>query len=281
MPDRRPARRMPALALTLTALVVPMGCGDDDEGGEAAQPRTVAIELSGSDKKLRFTVPDSVPAGLTRVQFRNSAKGDHGAQLIYVDEGRTVEAGLRAAQVWGERGRPLPSWVHLAGGVGNVKSGETGTATQRLPAGEYVVVDIDSNTNARFRVTSDGGGGEPPSTSARIEATEYQFDSQGLTAGRNAVLYDNAGREPHFVEGLPIKPGKTIADVRQYIRNDKGEPPFTESGLFVSAVTDGGVAQTLELDLRPGKYALLCFVPDRKGGPPHAVKGMVSEATVR
>jgi hypothetical protein len=281
MPDRRTARWMPALALTLTALVVPLGCGDDDGDGEAAEPRTVAIELSGSGKNLRFTVPDSVAGGLSRVQFRNSAKGDHGAQLLYVDEGRTVEAGLRAAQAWGERGRPLPGWVHLAGGVGNVKSGETSTATQRLPAGDYVVVDIDSNINAKFRVTGDGAEGEPPSTSARIEATEYQFDSRGLAAGRNEVRYDNAGREPHFVEGLRIKPGKTIADVRKFIRDEKGEPPFTESGLFVSAVTDGGVSQTLEVDLRPGKYALLCFVPDRKGGPPHAVKGMVSEATVR
>ena len=281
MPDRRAAGRMPALALTLTALVMPLGCGDDDEGGEAAEPRTVAIELTGSNKNLRFTVPDSVPAGLSRVQFRNSAKGDHGAQLAYVDEGYTVEAGLRAAQAWGERGRPLPRWVHLAGGVGTVKSGETGTATQRLPAGSYVVVDIDSNTSAEFRVTGDGAEGEPPSTSATIEATEYKFDARGLTAGRNEVRYDNAGSEPHFVEGLRIKSGKTIADVRKFIRDEKGEPPFTESGLFVSAVTDGGVSQTLELDLRAGKYALLCFVPDRKGGPPHAVKGMVSEATVR
>lgn len=40
--------------------------------------------------------------------------------------------------------------------------------------------------------------------------------------------------------------------------------------------------QITELDLaRKGKYALLCFVSDRKGGPPHVAKGMVAEVTVR
>ena len=39
--------------------------------------------------------------------------------------------------------------------------------------------------------------------------------------------------------------------------------------------------QTIAVDAQPGKYALICFVPDRKGGPPHSKKGMVSEATVR
>ena len=44
---------------------------------------------------------------------------------------------------------------------------------------------------------------------------------------------------------------------------------------------DGGAKQAVELELKAGKYALVCFVPDRQGGPPHAAKGMISEATVR
>ena len=281
MLDSSARRRALAIGVALLGMAsAAAGCGGDDDE-EAAEPRRLAIELSGSGKNLRFSVPKSVPAGLARIEFKNSARGDHGAQLVSVDAGPTVEEGLRAGGAWGERGRPLPSWVNLIGGVGSVKSGKTGSVTQQLPAGNYAVLDLDSNTNAKFRVTGDGAGDEPPSASSRIEATEYEFDSRGLTSGRNRVRYDNAGREPHFVEGLRLKPGKTIADVRNFIRDEKGEEPITESGMFVSAVTDGGVSQTLELDLRPGKYALICFVPDRKGGPPHAVKGMVSEATVR
>jgi hypothetical protein len=36
----------------------------------------------------------------------------------------------------------------------------------------------------------------------------------------------------------------------------------------------------IDLELKRGKYALVCFVPDRKGGPPHAFKGMISEGFV-
>ena len=43
---------------------------------------------------------------------------------------------------------------------------------------------------------------------------------------------------------------------------------------------DGGREQVVDLELRKGAYALVCFVPDRKGGPPHAFKGMVSETVV-
>ncbi len=34
------------------------------------------------------------------------------------------------------------------------------------------------------------------------------------------------------------------------------------------------------LELKKGKYVPVCFISDRKGGPPHVAKGMISEATV-
>jgi hypothetical protein len=94
------------------------------------------------------------------------------------------------------------------------------------------------------------------------------------------VLFDNAGAEPHFIEGVLLKPGKTIEDARRFLRTEKGEAPFQEQGSFTTAVLDGGRKQVLEVEARQGNYALLCFVPDRKGGPPHAQKGMVSPGTV-
>jgi hypothetical protein len=34
------------------------------------------------------------------------------------------------------------------------------------------------------------------------------------------------------------------------------------------------------IDLQPGTYALMCFIPDRSTGMPHAMLGMVSIVTV-
>ena len=40
-------------------------------------------------------------------------------------------------------------------------------------------------------------------------------------------MFDNMGKEPHFVVGLPIKPGKTIEDVKKSIaeEGEGGEAP--------------------------------------------------------
>jgi hypothetical protein len=38
---------------------------------------------------------------------------------------------------------------------------------------------------------------------------------------------------------------------------------------------------TFEIDLESGRtYAVVCFLPDRAGGPPHAAKGMLSVFSV-
>ncbi len=44
---------------------------------------------------------------------------------------------------------------------------------------------------------------------------------------------------------------------------------------------DGGRAELVTANLEPGSYAFFCFVSDKQtGGPPHVVKGMVSEVEV-
>ena len=63
---------------------------------------------------------------------------------------------------------------------------------------------------------------------ARIDAVDYSFNSSGLKAGKTEVVFENKGKEPHFVVGLPIKQGKTIDDVKTFLRTEKGEPPVDE-----------------------------------------------------
>ena len=268
-----------ATALTLAAA----GCGDDDGEGsqeKAAPPKptTMTVKISGDAKQPTLTVPKSVKGGLVTIEVTNEAKGDHGVQLVRAEDGHTPEEALAAAGAWGEQNKPLPDWAIVAGGVGSVGTGESETVTQSLPAGSYMAVDIDTNANAPFEVT--GGGGESPTASASISATEYAFEATGLKAGANEVLFENKGKEPHFIAALPIKPGKTIADVKKFFRTEEGEPPILEEGSFDTAVIEGGDKQAIELELERGKYALLCFVPDREGGRPHAAKGMISEASV-
>jgi hypothetical protein len=38
---------------------------------------------------------------------------------------------------------------------------------------------------------------------------------------------------------------------------------------------------TVPVDLEPGQYGLICFIPDAKDGKPHSAHGMTETLTVR
>ncbi len=161
----------------------------------------------------------------------------------------------------------------------NTGPGKSDSVTQTLKPGKYYAADLESNAVAEVEVTGDGKD-QVEAPAATIDATEYSFKASGLKAGKSEVLFDNKGGQPHFVVGLPINEGKSIEDVQTFLKEEKGKPPFSEAGGFDTAVSEGGGKQVVNLNLKKGKYALVCFIPDRQGGPPHVAKGMVSEATV-
>ena len=46
------------------------------------------------------------------------------------------------------------------------------------------------------------------------------------------------------------------------------------------AVIEPGVTTINKITLQAGSYAMLCFINDKKGGPPHFTQGMYGELTV-
>ncbi|HYG96384.1 MAG TPA: hypothetical protein VD741_04675, partial [Solirubrobacterales bacterium] len=121
---------------------------------------------------------------------------------------------------------------------------------------------------------------EAPSGGARVVASEYAFEAEGLRAGKGKIRFLNAGDEPHHLLAVPLLPGKTVEDVTEALKANE-QPPVKIEEETASTVIEGGEEQVMEVELAPGRYALLCFIADRAGGPPHAFQGMVGEATVR
>ena len=117
-----------------------------------------------------------------------------------------------------------------------------------------------------------------------MSAKDYEYTAEGLKSGRNEVTFENAGREPHHLLLGQLAKGATIAQAKKYLTSPDPDPtsgPFPPSGSEAATnVLEGVVFQVITLDLKPGKYALYCFISDRNGGPPHITKGMISEATV-
>ena len=228
-------------------------------------------------------------AGLVTVELSNRGKAFHEAQLIRIDQGHTPQDALK---VIAAEGAPAPSWIHPAGGTGPAPPGGKRSATQWLRRGNYIVYDAPFQNEGRglkfgvasFKVEGEADyGAELPTAAAKIEAYEYGFRVSGLTAGKNTIEFSNTGREPHHVIAVPYEPGATLAEIRKAFRGEGGaEPPLDYEKTSYTARIAGGAKQITELALdKPGKYALLCFVSDRKGGPPHVAQGMIAEITVR
>ena len=280
---------VPALALIVVASIGLAGCGDHlGDKQAAATPSKLAITATEAGKQLRLSVPKSVSAGIVTIELTNAGKAFHEAQLIRLDPGHTREDALK---VIAAEGAPSPGWIHVAGGTGPAPPGGKRSATQRLRPGNYIAYDAPFQNEgkglkfgvASFKVEGEAdGGGELPKAVAKIEAYEYGFRTSGLSVGKNTIEFSNTGTEAHHVIAVHYKPGATLAEVRKAFREDGGaDPPLDFAHVLYTARIDAGAKQITELDLdKPGKYALLCFVSDRKGGPPHVAQGMVAEITV-
>ena len=278
------------MAALLAALVVGVAaCGGDDDGGE---PAAVAMEVAPAGDGFELTVPESVEAGLVRLEFTNGTEDGAEAQLLRLADGHTVEEALAAID--SEDGK-IPDWLTAEGGVGTIDPGASGAVELVLEEGTYHVIDtgtpdgddVESHAKngatATLEVTGGDDDAELPEVDASIEMADFEFVTDGLKAGTNRFLLRNTGNELHHTLIVPINEGATFDQVKAYMTSDEsdsGPPPVDFEKLQGTTVLDADREQIGDLELTPGRYALVCFLTNRAGGPPHAALGMVSELTI-
>lgn len=265
------------------------GCGDDGQSaGDAATPAAVTLRAQTSLKGEAITLeaPKTVAAGAVTLALGNSAKAPIGVEIVRVDGNQT------AAQVLKQINRPMgpiPAWIHGSGGAGVAAPGGTVSGTQVLqPGTHYLVAERDDDEGEPLAAKLEVTGAVPdgaalPASSGRIVADEYTFRTSGLKAGRNTIAFDNEGSELHHALAFPIAKGAKLSSVSAFFKSggeSKGPPPVEFEGGFGTPVLDGGGQQTVELELKSGRYALVCFLPNRAGSPPHVALGMLTEVTI-
>jgi hypothetical protein len=276
--------------LAATALSISLvACGDDDEDGEGAEAQQLTITVNDKGKgQSTLRAPDTAQAGVVEMTLQNRGKRPHDAQLFRVAGGQTAAQTIAALGRALEGGAALPGWLTYAGGVRPTEAGGSQTATQVLEPGTYYVGDVEGTSGPpdpkavpKIVVSGELGDAELPEADATVTAVDYDFRAEGLEAGENTILFENAGAQPHHLEAFPILEGKTIEDVEEFAKTEKGKPPVDFEGEAGTTVLEGGTSQLVTLDLKQGDYALLCFISDRQGGPPHVAKGMIAEAQVK
>jgi plastocyanin len=265
-------------AIALLAGLV--GCGSSDD--EATK---LSLSITEQGKTASFKVPKSTDGGLVEVTFRNQGKSPHEAQFARLTGGHDVNDLLKTLG-----SDEIPPWVHAEGGPGKTEGGATSTTTVDLPAGDYVVLDTLSQgkpPTAAFKVAS-GESGDLPSTDAEITAAEdgkeeYKWEVSGLKAGRNEVTFVSEGKKTlHHAILAPIKGDATIADVKKSLQSQSGPPPIDSDAAQQTTVLDGdGKSEVTTLNLKPGRYALVCFFNDRDENKPHFLEGLLDEVEIK
>ncbi len=264
-------------ALTAFSLAA---CGDSEE------TQSLTFTLSGDGKSAEISAPSEAETGLAEITLKNNRKGEADLQLIRAEgdhSSKEVVKGLEAAMA----GKAFPNWFFAAGGVGTTAAGKSQTVTQVLEPGTYYAFNTegsqDQSDPASVPAVEVSGDASEETVEAdeTVDAFEYGFKAEQLTSGKTEIAFENTGAQPHHLLAAPLTGNSTAEDVEQAFKSEKGKPPFDEKGFQSTAVLEGGEGQLVTLDLKPGRYVLFCFITDRQGGPPHALKGMVDEVEVK
>lgn len=235
-----------------------------------------------------FQAPDSIRAGVVDLHLVDHGKAPHQAWLVRLEDGKTLKDALRALS----KGRMPPWMVNVGGPNAVMPGGGEADATLLLAPGSYGIICLVPNAKGvphvflgmsrALRVTGPAAGASAalPAADDTIGLTNYAFlVSHPLGAGRHRLLFVDRADQPHEAVFVRLAPGKSPEDFAAWTDTQQGPPPGAMVG-GITGLSPGREAEA-EVDLTPGRYGLICFLPDRKDGKPHFMHGMITEFTVR
>jgi len=241
------------------------------------------VHVTGED--FKFDAPDVIPAGLTQFVFLNKGPSLHHLAILKLAEGKSVDD-LRAALA---NPGPPPSWVKEFGGANAPVPGEESNATLDLKPGNYALicfVDIGGPPHfakgmvRALRVVPSKAPDPKPAASVTMTLFDYNFKlSAPIRSGTRTIRVHNTGKQHHEVQLVQLAPGKTVKEVLDWLGKPEGPPPGKAMGGIAGMAP--GMTEYFTANFTPGKYGLICFLPDVKDGKPHLAHGMVQEITVK
>lgn len=148
--------------------------------------------------------------------------------------------------------------------------------------------DESKDTTATTAASADSGGA-PIDNALTITTPDMEYDVSGsLRPGVGAITMDNTDDVTHMLAFAQVKDGVTTDQVTAALDKSEEEAGklFVDSGpegpapLGTPALVGPGQRSTVTaLDLKPGTYAMICFLTDDQGEP-HWKMGMVKEVEI-
>jgi hypothetical protein len=277
------------LALTLTACGSSALVTESASQTEAPAEGVVLPEIAIEAADHSYSAPETTVEGWTRVTLTNSGSEPHHVQFLRLNDDVTEEQ-FNEALEQGEG--PALALVKQVGGVGSVHPGGTAQAIINLPAGNYMILCFVPSPSdgvphiAKGMIKSltvepaSGKTAEEPTADLTIHMKDFMFEMpETMPAGQVTIEIINDGPEPHEFNILRLEDGKTIANVNEFLLGLVDIPPFAPVGGLNGM--DMGLKGYTELNLEPGIYVAICYIPSPKAeGLSHHTLGMIKQFIV-
>lgn len=238
-----------------------------------------AVRIVATDEKLES--PDAIRAGMRHIVFENHGKQVHEAMFHKLSPGVTVADIQRQI----DAGILFPEGMLDHSGPGLTSPGGSSEMWLPLDPGEYVLICWNHmRHSARGLKVLDGKriDDTPPKEDAVLLLRDFQFELQGtLKKGMRVIKVQTSGPSLHEADLFRLRPGRTVADVRRWYKDDLGEPAPADAFGGVLDSSDMSHVVWLRHNFTPGQYVFHCAVPmstSAKSGdhtPVHADMGMV------
>jgi len=278
--------RNPLLLAALLVLIVLSGCTVQ---ANTTTPEQTLPTVTFTAVDYAYEGPDQIDAGLTNVTLINEGQTAHHLQLARLPEEKTVEEIFALFQ---ENPPEAIGALTFVGGPGLLDPGLRQDVVIDLLPGTYLALSFVLDENGApymakgmakpFAVAA----GETASATPSIEADgttqllDFSFVLPAeIQSGEQVWQVVNEGQEPHEVMIVKLADGKDVGDVLAFLHTLDGEQPYANIGGF-QAITPGQTGW-LKLDLAPGNYVALCYVPGAETGELHFHMGMIQAFTVK
>lgn len=304
-----------ATALAVGGVRVSAQAGHDHGGTPGAGSGTPNVatdypEVIVIAEDFLFEMPNSIEGGFVKITLDNQGKMDHHSMFLKLNEGVSWED-IEAILDTPDFGALLGAVVSYGGNAGISPGMQTSTIIH-LDPGLYAVVcaipDEEGNPHymlgmrRSLEVTEPTSTLEAPVADQTVEMVEFAFHIMEMdgpvAAGPQLWAFPNAGQQIHEAIIARLEEGVTFEQITAALgfggpgtpeasadaaapatpEAPMGPPPFT----FVGGIgpMSPGMTNWAALDLTPGEYFMICFVPDPATGAPHAALGMMMPFTV-
>jgi hypothetical protein len=282
-------RTLTWLILLLIVANVLVACSTSATNAPTASlPSIPKVTLIARD--LSLTMPATLPAGYVDITMVNEGMQTQPAQFARLQQTATLEQ--LQALVQKDRDAILPLITPM-GGMLAVAAGQSQHIVLDLLPCQYIVLNFIAEDHTLpqssktlitpFTVTAPSNTQQPhpPRSDLKVTLKDYSFDvPEAIKSGPLMYQVTNLGPQAHEMVFVKLEQGKSWKDVMAFLQS----PQSTSlPGSVVGGVSTLSPSETLwtTMDLAPGTYVVLCFLPERASAYLHVQLGMICSITVQ